>query len=126
FLQLDEFEATFQMEDYDDESMLYAEEFFRKTGWSYMSMLRLKAGAALLKKPKEDMVSVALTTEVDEFQVDQYGVNTGYINLRDLDENYENAMIALRRYLCNDTKHRYVIASYEIASSEANHTITTV
>ena len=35
-------------------------------------------------------------------------------------------MIALRRYLCNDTKHRYVIASYEINSSEVNHTINTV
>lgn len=126
FLQLDEFEATFQMEDCDDESMLYAEEFFKKTGWNYMSMLCLKAGAALLKKPKEDTVSVTLTTEVDEFQVKQYGANTGYINLRNLDENYEIAMIALRRYLCNDTKHRYVIASYELNSSEANHTINTV
>lgn len=126
FLQLEDFEATFHMEDVDDESMLYAEDFFKKTGWNYMSMLCLKAGAALLKKPKEDTVSVTLTTEVDEFQVEQYGANTGYINLRNLDENYEIAMIALRRYLCNDTKHRYVIASYEINSSEANHTINTV
>lgn len=125
FLQLDDFEDTFHMEDSADESMLYAEEFFKKTGWNYMSMLCLKAGAALLK-PKEDTVSVTLTTEVDEFQVKQYGANTGYINLRNLDENYEIAMIALRRYLCNDTKHRYVIASYEINSSEANHTINSV
>ena len=126
FLQLDEFEDTFHMEDFDDESMLYAEEFFKKTGWNYMSMLCLKAGAALLKKPKEDLVSVTLTTEVDQFQVKQYGANTGYINLRNLDENYEIAMIALRRYLCNDTKHRYVIASYEINSTYVNHTINTV
>ena len=126
FLQLDEFEDTFHMEDRDVESMLYAEDFFKKTGWNYMSMLCLKAGAALLKKPNENMVSVTLTTEVDQFQVNQYGANTGYINLRNLDENYEIAMIALRRYLYDDIKHRYVIASYEINSTYANHTINTV
>lgn len=126
FLQLDEFEKTFQIEDCDEESMLYAEEFFKKTGWHYMSMLCLKAGTALLKKPKADTVSVTLTTEVDQFQVQQYAANTGYIDLRNLDDNYEIGMIALRRYLCNDTKHRYVIASYEINSSDVIHTINTV